>query len=225
MNKKIRAFTLAEIMISLVVIALLIGYTTSRVLKQSPDVEKTRVKKAYIAIEQTVSSMVNNEVLYPGDLMLRNLEAVTTSVGDQFGVNNPLAKFRDSFLYYLNVVEEGIKCDVYVSNNTTTDLNECFKTADGVVYGIPDTDLTTVGVVRHRGTRVGAREYAYAPITVYPNFDAKKNVETDTMLIGVRYDAKVQILSPVGTCADDSEDINCRVLDMLHSDNIKREKH
>ena len=59
------AYTLAEIMLSLVIIGVLIGFTVSKVLKQSPDIDKTRVKKAYLTIEKTITSMLDNEVLYP----------------------------------------------------------------------------------------------------------------------------------------------------------------
>ena len=42
------AYTLAEMMFAMIVIAVLIGATASRVLKQSPDVEKTRIKSKQI---------------------------------------------------------------------------------------------------------------------------------------------------------------------------------
>jgi len=89
------------------------------------------------------------------------------------------------------------------------------------VYGIPNTNFENVGVVSYKGTRVGAREHKYVPITVYPNFESKNNLENDTMRVGVRFDGKIQILNT--ECADDT--ISCRVLNMLHSDNVKREQH
>ena len=192
--KKI-AYSLAEIMVALAVTGMLIGLLTTKVLRQSPDIEKTRVKKAYITIEQTIRSMINNDVLYPDDNMLRNLEPVTTSVGDQFGVNSPNSKFRDAFMYYLNIAEEGFSCAAFVNAVASIDIDTCFMSSDGVVYGIPDTDFERTNVVPYRGARVGAREHMYVPITVYPNFEQKQNPQTDTMLVGVRYDGKIQILN------------------------------
>lgn len=220
--KKI-AYSLAEIMVALAVTGMLIGLLITRVLRQSPDIEKTRVKKAYITIEQTIRSMINNDVLYPDDNMLRNLEPVTTSVGDQFGVNSPNSKFRDAFMYYLNIAEEGFSCAAFVNAVASIDIDTCFMSSDGVVYGIPDTDFERTNVVPYRGTRVGAREHMYVPITVYPNFEQKQNPQTDTMLVGVRYDGKIQILNNTEDCAENSIDISCKVLEFLHSDNIKEE--
>ncbi len=218
---KKNAYTLAEIMLSLVVIGVLIGFTTSKVLKQSPDIEKTRVKKAYLTIEKTITAMLDNAVLYPDDFMLKNLEAVTTSVGDQFGTNDKLTKFRDAFMYYQNVVEEDITCSVFTGNAVVQEVSNCFKTSDGIVYGVVDTNFENVGVVSYTGTRVGAREHKYAPITAYPNFESKKNAQTDAMVIGVRFDGKIQILNT--QCNEDT--ISCNVLNMLHSDSVKREQH
>ena len=216
------AYSLAEIMVALVVTGTLIALLTTKVLRQSPDIEKTRVKKAYIAIEQAVRSMINNDILYSGDNMLKNLESVTTTVGDQFGVSEPEAKFRDAFMYYVNVAEEDIICSAYVSENASTDIDTCFMTSDGVVFGIPNTDFESRNVIAYSGTRVGAREHMYAPITVYPNFEQKQNPQTDTMLVGVRFDGKIQILSNTENCADESKDISCNILEFLHSDDIKK---
>ena len=225
LDKKYRAYSLVEIMIALALMSVLLGLVSSRVLKQSPDIEKVRIKKAYVTIEKTINSMINNEILYAGDNMLRNLEAVTTSVGDKFGVNNPNTKFRDAFMYYLSIVEENLTCDIYVGEASTISVDNCFKSSDGVVYGIPDTDVRTVGTIPYTSERVGAREHRYVPITVYPNFENKQNVDSDTMLIGVRFDGKINIFTTSEDCDDESKDISCNVLKFLHSSDIKRERN
>lgn len=225
LKKNNKAYSLAEIMISLALMTVLLGLVTSRVLKQSPDIEKVRVKKAYVVIEKNINSMINNDVVYSGDNMFRNLEAVTTSVGDQFGVENPNTKFRDAFMYYLTVVDENLTCDILVDEVSSVSVDNCFKSSDGVVYGIPDTDFETVGVFPYRSERVGAREHMYVPITVYPNFENKQDVEKDTMLIGVRFDGKIMIFPKTEGCDEESRDISCNVLKFLHSSDIKREEN
>ena len=214
------AFTLAEMMFAMIVIAVLIGATASRVLKQSPDVEKTRIKKAYITIEKTISSMVDNDVIYSGDLMMKNLEGVTTSVGDQFGTNDANTKFRDVFMYYQNIVEEDIPCFIK-EGDQDVEVNHCFRTSDGVVYGVPDTDFENVGVQLILDDTRRNRSHKYVPITVYPNFDSKKNINDDVMIVGVRYDGRIKMITQ--DCTD--ETISCNVLDILHSENIKRERN
>ena len=224
-SKKNIAYSLAEVMIALGLMTVLLGLVSSRVLKQSPDIEKLRIKKAYVTIEKTINSMINNDVLYPGDNMLKNLEPVITSVGEQFGVNDIKTKFRDSFMYYLTVVEEDFACDIYTGLSSTVSFDNCFKSSDGVVYGIPDTDLQNVGIIPYTSGRAGAREQYYVPITVYPNFENKKDVKNDTMLIGVRFDGKINIFATGEDCDDDSRDISCNVLKLLHSSDIKRENN
>ena len=223
MNFKKYAYSLAEILIALALLGFLTGLVTSKVKNQTPDIEKTRIKKAYIVIGQTIQSMINNDVLYPDELMLKNLESVVTSVGDQFGVGNPNAKFRESFMYYLNIAEEGITCDVIIGeDNVSTESNNCFRASDGVVYGIPDTDFEATNVIQHQGDRIGAVEYEYAPITVYPNFNLKQDPSTDTMIIGVRYDGKIQILNNIDACEDGARSIYCNVINFIQSDSIKK---
>ena len=93
------------------------------------------------------------------------------------------------------------------------------------MYGIPDTDVRTVGTIPYTSERVGAREHRYVPITVYPNFENKQNVDSDTMLIGVRFDGKINIFTTSEDCDDESKDISCNVLKFLHSSDIKRERN
>ena len=128
-------------------------------------------------------------------------------------------------MYYLTVVEEDMTCDVFTGNEASSEVDTCFKTSDGVVYGIPDTDVNSFGVIPYRSERPGAREHQYVPITVYPNFDTKKDVNTDTMLIGVRFDGKIQIFARDENCAENDLSIRCNVLNHLHSENIKKDRN
>jgi len=225
-NLKNNAFTLAEIMLTLVILGTLITMTASRLLRQTPDVNKTRFKKAYVVTEQTVQKLVRNEVLYPGRNILKNTEPVTTTAGDQFGVRDENAKFREAFKYYVSIVKDNIECDVFVSGHS----DKCFMTNDGVVYGIPDTDFDNIGVVTFRMERfrhergddlahVASVRESYVPITVYTSWKTKKDVSTDAFVIGVRYDGKIKILNNEG-CAS-PQDLRCKAEEFLESEDIK----
>lgn len=218
---KNNAFTLAESLLALVLLGTLITLTTSKFLRQAPDINKTRFKKAYVVTEQTIQKLVRNEVLYPDSSMFRNTEPVTTTVGDQFGVSNRNAKFRDAFKYYLSIIRENIQCDVYKNENS----NNCFMSNDGIVYGIPDTDFSNVGIVDVNSTVVGPtginREIteSYVPITVYTSWKNKRNVSTDAFVIGVRYDGRIKILNNTGCARPD--DLRCKAEEYLESEDIK----
>ena len=103
MDKRYKGFSLGELLISMTLIGTLLVMFSTKLLKQLPDVDKTRLKKTYALIERTISSMINNDVLYPGSIGFRNLESVVTTVGDQFGGGDGQTKFRDSFKYFMNI--------------------------------------------------------------------------------------------------------------------------
>lgn len=225
--KKIMAFTLAEIVLTLGIVSILIGLMSSKVMRQSPDIEKTKVKKAYIVVERTINSLINNEVLYPNaDMLMRDLTPVITSVGDRFGNSDDdgVTKFRDGFKYYLDILEEDISCTTQLGNS-----DNCFRTADGIVFGIPDTDFVEDGVSNFTDdtNRAAANNLArtYVPVTVYPKWEknGENDFRNDTMVIGVRFDGQIRILNNDRNCpADNNKRLACRLESILQSDDIKR---
>ena len=218
--KKFNAVTLAEMLIAMAIVGILIGLFSGRVMKQMPDIEKTLVKKSYIIVEKTIFAMVNNQVLYQGNKILRNLDPVITSVGDQFGTVDPKTKFRDAFKYYVSILDEDIECDAYSMGTIET----CFRTTDGVVYGIPNTNFSDEGVVEiDDAALASAREEArlYVPITIYPRWKDGKSLDNDSVVIGVRFDGKIKILNTSG-CTADSDKLRCKMEAMLDSDDIKK---
>ncbi len=225
---KKNAFTLAEILITLVILGTLITLTSSRLLRQTPDIDKTRFKKAYAVTEQTVQKLVNNDVLYPGYKILKNTEPVITTAGDQFGTQDENAKFREAFKYYLSIVKDNLECDIYQNGHS----NKCFMTNDGVVYGIADTDFENIGVVEFNlpsstvsGASTGALpvqsniKEAYTPITVYTSWQKQKDISKDAFVIGVRYDGKIKIMNNEN-CAS-PKDLRCKAEEYLESEDIK----
>lgn len=219
MNKQYGGFSLAELLVSMALIGTLLVMLSTKLLKQLPDVDKTRLKKTYVLIERTVSSLINNDVLYPGRLGFRNTDAVVTTVGDQFGVGNEKTKFRDSFKYYMNVFEEDVDCGLYSLGNS----NKCFRTSDNVVIGIPDTDFVNSGTV----TSGSGKRNKYVPITLYTSFDkGKKTPSVDAFVIGVRFDGKLKILNTDGCdrfdIGDSRTPLRCKTEAFLESSSIKK---
>lgn len=63
--KKLRGFTLTELMIALSVIGVLVAVVTPAVMKTRPNKNKMMIKKTFYTTEQIVSSLINDERLYP----------------------------------------------------------------------------------------------------------------------------------------------------------------
>ncbi|MDR1326824.1 MAG: type II secretion system GspH family protein [Heliobacteriaceae bacterium] len=63
--KKLRGFTLAELMIALVVLGVLMAVVTPAIMSTRPDKNKMMIKKAYYVAEGIVSNLINNPALYP----------------------------------------------------------------------------------------------------------------------------------------------------------------
>ena len=146
--KKFRGFTLTELMIALAVIGVLVAVVTPAIMKTRPNKNKMMVKKTYYTTEQIVSSLINDERLYP-DMTeaCENPEGVeetenfycawgfdyTSEVkyeGETYGSNSATpdhTKFRELFKSKLNISED----------NYDNNVNK-FKTTDGVIWTITD---------------------------------------------------------------------------------------
>lgn len=63
--KKFRGFTLTELMVALTVIGILVAVVTPAIMKTRPNKNKMMVKKTFYTTEQVVSTLINDEILYP----------------------------------------------------------------------------------------------------------------------------------------------------------------
>ncbi len=60
-----KGFTLTELMVALAVIGILVAVVTPAIMKTRPNKNKMMVKKTFYATEQIVSSLINDDILYP----------------------------------------------------------------------------------------------------------------------------------------------------------------
>ncbi len=63
--RRFKGFTLTELMIALTVIGILVAVVTPAVMKTRPNKNKMMVKKTFYTTEQIVSSLINDDILYP----------------------------------------------------------------------------------------------------------------------------------------------------------------
>ena len=141
--KKFRGFTLTELMIALAVIGVLVAVVTPAIMKTRPNKNKMMVKKTFYTTEQIVSSLINDERLYP-DMTeaCENPEGVeeTENFYCAWGFDYKSeakyegetytgdTKFRDLFKSKLNISKDKI------DNNESK-----FMTTDGVIWDLTNT--------------------------------------------------------------------------------------
>ena len=217
--KKSYAFTLMELLITLSVIGVLIAITITGTKYLTPDVDKARFKKAYTTVEKTVTKLINDDDVYPDDMGFMNLSSVITDLNESFGLEDGRTKFRDAFKYLQNTIKDDLDCPML-----SVGMGKCFMTDDGVVWGIPDTDFNSKGVVQVDGI-------TYAPITIYTNWEkltksggvSTSKMDDNAFFIGVKYDGNIRILNNI-TCTSLSQALQCKAVEFLKSETIKRTK-
>ena len=63
--KRFKGFTLTELIVALAVIGVLVAVVTPAIMKTRPNKNKMMVKKTFYTTEQIVSSLINDDRLYP----------------------------------------------------------------------------------------------------------------------------------------------------------------
>ena len=82
MNNKKRAFTLGEVLVTLMIVGVIAALIIPIIKNAQPDKQKLMFKKAYTNVERVVTELVNDDDLYPdvGDYMgFDNTNAVTVN--------------------------------------------------------------------------------------------------------------------------------------------------
>ena len=137
--KKILAFTLAELLLTLAIIGVVAAVVLPAIKNLTPNTEKAMFLKAYGVFTRTVHDMLNNEDLYPedggesGGFYLANTDEVTFR-----GITIPESdhrKFCKLFAAHLNV-----KGDVDCASGDHYD----FETTDGIAWDLPINNFSGV---------------------------------------------------------------------------------
>ena len=63
--RRLKGFTLTELMVAMAVIGILVAVVTPAVMKTRPNKNKMMVKKTFYTAEQVIDTMINDERLYP----------------------------------------------------------------------------------------------------------------------------------------------------------------
>lgn len=150
--RRLKGFTLTELMVAMAVIGILVAVVTPAVMKTRPNKNKMMVKKTFYTAEQVIDTMINDERLYPdmtdvcyGRVVADNANGIHCAWG--FDYTNKVSfegndyigntKFMELFASRLNVKRSDSAKGVYY-------------TSDGVKWSLGGT----VGV--WGGERVGS---------------------------------------------------------------------
>ena len=141
--KKLKGFTLTELMVAMGVIGILVAVVTPAIMKTRPNKNKMMIKKSFYTAEQIVSTLINDERLYPDMKEICDRRGVVegedpTKVYCAFGFDYDNSvryegetyagntKFADLFASRLNV-------------KTEDETNHIYYTTDGIKWDLSGT--------------------------------------------------------------------------------------
>lgn len=140
--KKLKGFTLTELMVAMGVIGILVAVVTPAIMKTRPNKNKMMIKKSFYTAEQIVSTLINDERLYPDmkDICDRGVvegeDPTKVYCAFGFDYDNSVryegetyagnTKFADLFASRLNV-------------KTEDETNHIYYTTDGIKWDLSGT--------------------------------------------------------------------------------------
>lgn len=139
-----KAFTLAELMIALVVTGVLSAVLIPAVVEIPVNQNKIMFKKAYYSSERVVSELINDDKLYPlSDTLVGFLNTVAATIGGTT-YSTPATKFCNLFVEKINISGTA-NCST--SQTVTTGNSNLgtgnFRTNDGMTWYVPVSAFTT----------------------------------------------------------------------------------
>lgn len=148
MLKNKKAFTLAEVMVTLAVFGVLAAMLFPAIASVRPNKSKVLFKKAYYVAERMVFELVNDEDFYPsqGEVIGFHNTVIASYLGHSYEGNK---KFCQLFARKVNTTNDEIKCET--ANETPTGNGTysvpSFVTTDGVAWYLPITDFANTQTI------------------------------------------------------------------------------
>lgn len=200
--KKISAFTLAETMISLVVLGIIMALVLPTIMSSMPNKNKMMVKKAYYTTENIISELINDNNLYPDNSIFCNTKYDESGAAiEGTGITNSECYFGfddDRKVQFNGVDYSGASkfANLFREklNYKTKDGDYKFTTNDGMVW-----DLTGTNTVWAKNTKP---ENNIKTITVDVNGTEEPNClqsacgnpnNFDRFRIDIRSDGKISV--------------------------------
>ncbi len=138
MKNKKNAFTLGEVLVTLMIVGIIAALIIPIIKNVQPDRQKLMFKKAYTTVERIVTELVNDDYLYSetsDDVGFDNTNDVEVN-GETYGGDS---KFCELFAMKVNVVDDNaIRCPGTVGAAGTFGAPS-FITTDNIAFYLPTT--------------------------------------------------------------------------------------
>ena len=216
-----KAFTLAELMMVIAVSATIGIITIGTYTGVEKYLNKVKLNNTTLEFKNGINSVITNPNYYTDDGDLANTKEVKVenAYDGSERIHKGRNKFRSLLLYELKVLESSqIPCYI-MSDNKNVSYGNCYKGQNNVIWGIPDTDFTEVGITF--SSDASGSVYKYVPITVYPpsaKYATLSDFNKYAVIFGVRRDGDITIINNID-CSDlQYKDYNqCKVRELMSS--------
>ena len=164
--KRLRGFTLSELMIAITVLGILCATVLPALLKNNPNQNKMMMKKAYYTLSSVVSELINDTSIYPGENGICPDTRQNGYIG--FDCGNT-AKFAKNFAQKVNT-------DPRITSDTdmTPYTKQCELFPAGSCYIFQTTDGITWEFLTNAGFSKGNMDAA-PPVLIDINGDKGPN--------------------------------------------------
>lgn len=233
-KSKAQAFTLQEVLLSIVVFAVIAAIVTPVVKSIGVNQEKLGIKKANQTLHETIQNMLNDGEAYSADNDFSDTSLVVWYDGNGNPINaEGINKFSSVFFSKLKLAQYSSKytqgldyepCEILLSDGVSTRDGRCYRTEDDIVWGVPATDFKNYNVIKidNNGYQV-----AYVPITVYPVFESKKMEEDENyfedkaVFFAVKQDGDIRVVTQVDCEAEGNQKkLQCKAIDYIAETSI-----
>lgn len=192
-----QAFTLAEVLITLVVLGVLASTLIPTIKAMIPDKNRVMFKKAYSVIENAVTNMVNDETYYPASELGTDTNGISVMRGFNYTTTSlSYNKFCYLFFDNLNTVSGGVTyCPAATGQTSNWTISN-----DGIRWQMyvgsfplnPADYSTTITMDVNGSTSPNCSEDGLSNPTISA---CVSGTLPDTFQIGIRYDGKLNVPS------------------------------
>lgn len=165
---KLKAFTLAELLLCLAIISVIVTLTFPMVSKVRPNKHKALFKKSYYLTERIVHDLINDPDFYPETSGYIGFDDVSEVKFNGEAISGE-SKFCKLFAKNLNFVGENSTPNCTAGTNWN---NPSFTTTDGVVWILPYSKFDDMGMIATAMPSPGTGGTSASPYSKYhPAFD------------------------------------------------------